>query len=57
MITTERNKQVGAHLTDQDKEQLRKLANNRGKSMSKIVSDAVRRELKEAGYDVAAESE
>ena len=51
MITTERNEFVGAHLSKVEKEALRKMSNESKprRSMSRIIHDAVRRILVEAG--------
>ena len=55
MITTDRTELVGAHITPEEKELLRKVSRNEG-GMSKFIHRLIRAELQRRGYDLKPEA-
>lgn len=55
MITTDRNKFIGAHVTEQEKEAVRQISRNQG-GMSKWIHRLIRKALQEHGVQLAPEA-
>ena len=52
MITSDRDEFLGAHTTEEVKEALEKERQRTGKSVSKLVHEAVARDMRERGYKI-----